>query len=89
MRKLFTLVTMTFILSVIVNFSNAQCIKTSCNGSSNTGTYSSAIGYQTNSTGNYAFSSGYKSAASGISTTALGDSSIAKGNFLLQQVADL
>jgi len=81
MRKLFTLVTMTFILSVIVNFSNAQCIKTSCNGSSNTGTYSSAIGNQTNSTGNYAFSSGYKSAASGISTTALGDSSIAKGNF--------
>lgn len=81
MRKLFTLVTMTFSLSIIVNFSNAQCIKTSCNGSSNTGTYSSAIGYQTNSTGNYAFSSGYKSAASGISTTALGDSSIAGGNF--------
>lgn len=81
MRKLFTLVTVTFSLSIIVNFSNAQCIKTSCNGSSNTGTYSSAIGYQTNSTGNYAFSSGYKSAASGISTTALGDSSIAKGNF--------
>ncbi len=79
MRKLFTLVTMIFSLSIIVNFSNAQCIKTSCNGSSNTGTYSSAIGNQTNSSGNYGFSSGNQSSASGESSTALGHLSIASG----------
>jgi len=79
MRKLFTLVTLTFGLTVIVNFSNAQCIKTSCNGSSNTGTYSSAIGNQTNSSGNYAFSSGNQSGASGESSTALGYLSLASG----------
>lgn len=79
MRKLFTLVTVTFSLTVIVNFSNAQCIKTSCNGSSNTGTYSSAIGNQTNSSGNYGFSSGNQSSASGESSTALGYLSLASG----------
>ncbi|MCB9016823.1 MAG: hypothetical protein H6541_13625 [Lentimicrobiaceae bacterium] len=46
MRKLFTLVTMIFSLSIIVNFSNAQCIKTSCNGSSNTGTPAAARLYR-------------------------------------------
>ena len=79
MRKLFTLLTVTFSLTVIVNFSNAQCIKTSCNGSSNTGTYSSAIGNQTNSSGNYGFSSGNQSSASGESSTALGYLSLASG----------
>jgi len=58
---------------------NAQCVKTSCYGSTNTGTYSSAIGNQTSSTGNYAFSSGNQSSASGESSTALGHMSTASG----------
>ncbi len=81
MRKIFTQVIMAFTLSLIVNLSTAQCIKTSCNGSSNTGTYSSAIGNQTTSSGNYAFSSGNQSSASNESSTALGHMSTASGKY--------
>jgi hypothetical protein len=69
-----------FILSILsIEVLNAQCIKTSCNGSINSGTYSSAIGNQTKSTANYSFASGNLSEASGESSTAFGISAKAIG----------
>ncbi len=81
MKKVLRVAFMTLMMSSTMIITYAQCVNTSCNGSSNTGLYSSAIGYKTNSTGDYSFSSGYKSSATGWSSTALGDSSIANGNF--------
>ncbi|MDY0102377.1 MAG: hypothetical protein RBS07_05525 [Lentimicrobium sp.] len=50
------------------------------NSTVNTGTYSSAIGYQTQSTNNYSFAAGQLSKANGIASIALGYNSTAFGN---------
>lgn len=51
------------------------------NSTVNTGLYSSAIGYQTQSTNNYSFAAGQLSQANGISSMALGNNSTAFGNY--------
>ena len=77
--RVLKLLILSFLLISSMKSVNAQCTKTSCFSSTNTGLYSSAIGNKTNSLANYAFASGDLSTASGESSTAFGINAAAIG----------
>ena len=72
MKKLFTLLALIFPFIM-----NAQI---STSGTNNSGTYSSAVGYQTIASGNYSIAMGYQTTASESYCTAMGYATAANGS---------
>ena len=72
MKKLLTLLALIFSFGM-----NAQI---STNGTNNSGTYSSALGYQTTASGNYSTALGYQTTASESYCTTMGYATIASGS---------
>ena len=72
MNKLFTLLALTITFGI-----DAQI---TVSGTSNSGTYSSAIGYQTTASGDYSTAMGYSTTASQSYCTAMGYATIASGS---------
>lgn len=76
-----TVISFALVAFILLSFNVDLYSQVQWNNTIITGTYSSAIGSQSESTGNYSFSAGLLSKAYGISSISLGNKSVADGHY--------